>query len=179
MKSQNYISGILVIILTLPVFSFSQVTAEWKEHKVENIGFTIKYPPTWTLKDKSENAIFFITSPKESTDDQWEENFNLQYRDLSDREIDLKAYVKYNVDELKTFDNFKIVSEKSFFWFGKEMYEIIFTGNVSAISYKLKWKQWYVIYKKKGYVITYCTEAEKKDKYEVMQDRIFKSIRIK
>lgn len=83
------------------------------------------------------------------------------------------------MDEIRSFDNYKKISDRYFYWFGKETYEIIFTGNVRGIPFSLKWKQWYVIYKQKGYVITYCTEERKKDKYESVQNAIFKSIRIK
>ncbi len=174
----KYIS-LCIIMFNLVLISAGQVTTDWKEHKVSDIGFTIKYPPTWTLKPKPDNAIFFITSPKESSSDDFDENFNLQYNDIAEMGIDLKEFVKRNTEELKTFDNYKKLAERYFYWFGKEIYEIVFTGNVSAIPYPLKWKQWYIVYKQKGYVVTYCTQAEKKDKYDPVATSIFKTIRIK
>ena len=163
----------------LAISSFAQVNSTWKEHKAEDIGFTIKYPPTWTLAADAPDAKFFIRSPKENESDAFGENFNLQFRELAGQVTDLRHYVKLNTEELETFDNYKKLSDRYFYSFGKEVYEIVFSANVSAIPFRLKWKQWYVFYKNKGYVITYCTEEDKKDSWAAIEAAIFRSIRIR
>ena len=165
-------------VILLCISANAQVNSSWKEHKLDSIGFTVRYPPTWTLNNTRPGAVFFIMSPKESDNDKFDENFNLQFQTFTGS-LTLKEFVKQNMEELKTFENFKKESERYFYTFGKEAYEVVFTGNVSGIDFPLRWKQWYVVDKQRSYVITYCTAGDKKDKYESIANGVFRTIRIR
>jgi hypothetical protein len=168
-----------MLIICICMTASAQVTPSWKEYKRNELGFTIKYPPTWELKDKEEGALFFLHSPHEGETDKFNENFNLQVSDLKEKQIGVKEYIKANTEELKEIDKFKKISEREFYWFGKQSFEVVFTGSVLGIATPLKWMQWYVVNKDKVYVITYCAESEKKDNHEKAAGFIFKTIRVK
>lgn len=92
MGKQFVKSSFLIAFLFFLAFNASsQVTIDWKEHKVSDKLFIIKYPPTWKLNDSTNDAVFYITSPKETSSDEFDENFNLQYRDLSDGKLILRS----------------------------------------------------------------------------------------
>src|SRR5688572_24477997 len=53
-------------------------SSELKKYSDPNGRYTIGYPGDWKFDDKSENAVFKLTSPAENGEDKFFQNLNLQ-----------------------------------------------------------------------------------------------------
>jgi PsbP-like protein len=153
-------------LLSLAQVKPAPVPKDWKWYTHEAFGCKMAYPPDWELNDQTQGAKFFIFTPIENGDDRFRENFNLQATDISDHPATLKQYVDANLKDLKAaMKNMKTISSKYMKVNGVNTYEILYTGDLDAVDYTLKFLQRYTIIKGKAFVLTYSSEAGKRDKY--------------
>ena len=137
----------------------------------------ISYPGNWTLTDTIEGARFFIFSPSQDADDNFTENFNIQALPTEGEKIDLKQYVALNKAELeKGIGEYKKISERYLTQKGIKWYELVYTGKVESVEFKMHFVQRYTIYKETAYVVTYTADATKKDPNAIVATGILNSI---
>jgi hypothetical protein len=161
----TFLSAISFVIVAV-AYKPAPVPKDWKWYTNEEFGCKIAYPSNWELNDQTEGAKFFIFTPMESAADRFRENFNLQATDISDNPATLKQYVDANLKDLKAaMKNMKTISSKYMKVNGVNTYEILYTGDLDAVDYTLKFLQRYTIIKGKAFVLTYSSEAGKRDKY--------------
>lgn len=161
-----------LVLLTTAFFStdaWAQTfPKDWNCQSINDFNLKLCFPKQWRYDDTTKGAQFFIFTPSESDTDRFIQNFNLQARNLSGDEakISVKEYTDLNLKELKnSLGNFKQLSFKNVLVKGIKWNEIVYTGKIDEVQYQLKFTQRYTIYKGKAFVITYVSDAERKDIY--------------
>jgi len=160
----------IAIVLTIAVFNTNAQTQalpkDWTCQPASEFNLKICFPQQWRFDDTTKGARFFIFTPSESDTDRFVQNFNLQASKLGDDEKSMtaKQYTDLNLKEIKnTLTEFKQASLKEVIIKGVKWSELIYTGKIESIPYKLKFVQRYTIYKGNAFVITYTSDAERKD----------------
>ncbi|MFN4285461.1 MAG: hypothetical protein ACK4E8_05795 [Lacibacter sp.] len=140
--------------------------------------FTISYPGSWILNDKSESSILQLTSPKENDDDDFRQNLNLQIEDMSGKSTSLDEYVRTNMEGVK--DLVKGYTEVSSMFFnrnGIRAYEVVYKGRYGSMEYDIQVRQLFSIANNKAYVLTYISKADERDALETTANRIFNTFK--
>jgi eukaryotic-like serine/threonine-protein kinase len=140
---------------------------------------SISYPNNWKLDDTRDGAAFFIFSPKENDDDRFIENINLISRDITGSNISFKEYIKLNTDQIETaLTDFKKESERYFKIGNNNAFEVVYSGKIKNVDYRLKWVQRYILKGNVSYIITYSADAEKTDKYLAAAKKIINGLKL-
>ncbi len=140
--------------------------------------FTIGYPTNWTFKSNSESAVVQITSPKETDDDNFRQNVNLQIEDMSGKTMTVDQYVKSNIDGVKeSIKNYREVSSMFFNRNGSRAYEIVYKGKYGDMTYEVQIKQLFTIVNNKAYILTYISKVDERDAFETTANKIFNSFK--
>lgn len=171
----------LLVIFILAIFSSHAQTTNAPKgqacHKDEVFNINICYPETWRLDDTTKGARFFIFSPLESDTDRFFQNFNLQAKSLAGTKITLKQYVDMNLTGIKdNIQNYKQFGLRYLTQKGVQWGELIYSGDIPSVPYKLKFIQRYAIYRNNAFVITYSSDGESADKYLQTAMKIFNSV---
>ena len=174
---------IAALLLTIAFFNTHAQTQPLPKDQdcktVTEFNLKLCFPKQWRYNDTTQGARFFIFTPSESDTDRFIQNFNLQARALSGDEatITVKEYTDLNLKELKnSLTEFKQLSFKNLIVKGVKWNEIVYTGKIEEVEYKLKFTQRYTIYKGKAFVITYVSDAERKDIYYARALMVLNSI---
>lgn len=174
---------ITALLLTITFFNTHAQTQplpkDWDCKSINDFNLKLCFPKQWRYDDTTKGARFFIFTPSESDTDRFIQNFNLQARELSGDEakITVKEYTDLNMEELKnSLTEFKQLSFKNIIVKGVKWNEIVYTGKIEGVQYKLKFTQRYTIYKGKAFVITYVSDGERKDIYYARAFMVLNSI---
>jgi hypothetical protein len=139
--------------------------------------YTIGYPADWKFDDKSDNAIFKLTSPAENSDDKFFQNLNLQIEEISSSTT-VDDYVKTNMDAVKEMvKGYREVSSMFFNRNGSRAYQIIYKGKYGEMTYDIQIKQLFCVNNGKGYVLTYVSKEGERDAFETTANKIFNSFK--
>ncbi|MGG9972392.1 PsbP-related protein [Ferruginibacter sp. SUN002] len=145
------------------------------DHKIK-----FQYPQDWELTDTVSDAIVYLFTPTNGDDDRFSENLNLSFEDISSSGITFKDYVDQNVASIKdgvTITDLKQTSAKFFKWNGLQAYEIIYSGNLEGVDFRLSWIQRFFLRDGKIYLITYSADGDKKDPYVTSAKQLINSIK--
>jgi hypothetical protein len=92
--------------------------------------FSFTYPSDWTLKLPGTNTRFFVTSPKETDNDDFRENVNCIARVLEQKNFTIKMAEREIKESLaEKLKDFNVLRLEYFTWNGSETLEIDYTGN--------------------------------------------------
>lgn len=171
-----------IVICCIANFSFGQTnkaktsfaTYNNKEHKIK-----LQYPKTWELTDTVSGTVFYIFTPT-SDDDRFNENFNMSMEDMTGVNMSFKEFVETNVAGIKdgtTIGDFKQTSAKYFKWNGVQAYEIVYTGKLTDVDFRLGWTQRFLFHNGKAYILTYSADAEKKDPFLPAAKQVMNSVK--
>lgn len=175
---------IAVLLVSIAFFSTKAQTQPLPKDQdcktLDEFNFKLCFPKKWRYDDTTQVARFFIFTPSESDTDRFIQNFNLQARILNEEEakITVKEYAELNLKELKnSLGDFKQLSiRNNVVVKGVKWNEIVYTGKIDGVNYKLKFTQRYTIYKGKAFVITYVSDGERKDIYYARAFMVLNSI---
>jgi len=152
-------------------------SSELKKYSDPNGRYTIGYPGDWKFDDKSENAVFKLTSPAENGEDKFFQNLNLQIEEINSGTT-VDDYVKTNMDAVKDLvKGYREVSSMFFNRNGSRAYQIIYKGKYGEMAYEIQIKQLFCVNNGKGYVLTYVSNEGERDAYETTANKIFNSFK--
>ena len=152
-------------------------SSELKKYSDPNGRYTIGYPGDWKFDDKSDNAVFKLTSPAENGEDKFFQNLNLQIETINSSTTD-DDYVKTNMDAVKDLvKGYREVSSMFFNRNGSRAYQIIYKGKYGEMAYEIQIKQLFCVNNGKGYVLTYVSKEGERDAYETTANKIFNSFK--
>lgn len=167
-------------IITLFVvlnFTIHAQTNDWKT--IDKPNYQIKYPSTWTadLSGKM-NATFFLFAPLEGNTDKFSENINLLIQDVSAYNLDLDAYTKISVDQIKKLiTNSSLIESRKVKTANGEHQKVVYTGDQNGM--RLKFEQYYWVIKNKAYVLTLTTDISTFETYKKTGEAIMDTFKIK
>jgi hypothetical protein len=150
-------------------------SSELKKYKDPQGRYSIGYPGEWKFDDKSDNAIFKLTSPAENGEDKFFQNLNLQIEEIkSNTTVD--DYVKTNMDAVKEMvKGYREVSSMFFNRNGSRAFQIIYKGKYGEMTYDIHIKQLFCVNNGKAYVLTYVSKEGERDAFETTANKIFNS----
>ena len=152
-------------------------SGELKKYSDPQGRYSIGYPGDWKFDDKSENAIFKLTSPAENGDDKFFQNLNLQIETINSGTT-VDDYVKTNMDAVKDMvKGYREVSSMFFNRNGSRAYQIIYKGKYGEMAYEIQIKQLFCVNNGKAYVLTYVSKEGERDAYETTANKIFNSFK--
>ena len=150
----------LLIILVLPLFSFSQ---QWKTFTDTAGKFTAQYPANWVNKVKEGNRVFF-TSPGDSEADKFFENINISVTQKEGFGTGIKVsdlFPSVTNSIKKEFIEYKDEGVRYFKWNNTDAAEVIYSGYSKLDeSFKVRTTQWYCFYKSRLYMVTFVASAD-------------------
>lgn len=160
-----------------PTTNTNTASAELVKYSDPQGRFTIGYPKAWTLNEKPDNAIIQITSPKESDEDNFRQNLNLQIETVTSS-MTVDQYVKSNMDGVKdAMKDYREVSSMYFNRNGSRAFEVVYKGKYGAITYDIQIKQLFTIVNSKAYILTYVSKVDERDAFETTANKIFNSFK--
>lgn len=190
MKKLITIIGIFILIITLNACKKTEKESDElssNENTVkvekdwETLGkseYSIEYPKNWTVdKSGTEGTVFMLTSPSDSDTDKVTQNVNTVIENLPNDNIDLDAYVKAAINQVKTVYPNILKKEKMKSDTGDDFYKVVFSGKKEGINLKLE--QHYHIKNKKAYIVTFTSSVSDFDKDKVIGERILRSFKLK
>jgi len=186
MKKLIAIIGISVFIISLNACKktdadktssdVNNVIEEKDWEKLDKSEYSIQYPKDWTLDiSGTGGTVFMMTSKLDSDTDQVTQNVNGVIENLPEK-IDLDAYAKAALDQIKTvyptiLEKEKVKSENG------DFYKVIFSGQQNGMELKLE--QHYRIKNNKAYVITFTSSIDDFDKDKEIGEKIMSSFNLK
>jgi|GEM_PF-676981 hypothetical protein len=150
---------------------------DWQ--KIDQASYSIQYPSTWTLDQNGQSGIIFTCkSPLESPTDNFQENVNMTTEDLTGRSMDLDAYSKASLDQIKGYfkDVSMIENKKVNDVFGGHA-QIIYTASMDTMH--LQVEQWYWIIKDKAYILTLTALNKTFPEYKEVGENIMSTFVVK
>ncbi len=141
-------------------------------------GYSISYPASWAIKEKSDGASVIFLSAQESAFDIFMENVNVVVQDLSNNPRSLDSYTETAILQLQAVfqQNMEIIANESFYLSGQPAHKIVFTAKGDQAD--LKFMNVWTIKGQKAYQITYAALIDKFDTYLGKADRIINSFNI-
>ncbi len=170
-------SKLLIFFLFLPFSLFAQDSSmQWRNY--QKLNFSIAYPANWKLVQNPHKGIrFFLLSPLESNNDNFQENVNLVEEDISGKNLNLKTYTELTIEQLKNnlFQNCQLIEStliKSDIDHHKLIYKAIYQQR------QLKYEQYFWIIDNKAFVLTFTFEELKYEQYKALAEKILNSFKI-
>jgi len=189
MKKLITIIGISILIITLnackktekerdellSIENAVKVDKDWET--LDKSEYLIQYPKKWTVDESGTGGtVFMLTSPLDSDTDEVAQNVNTVIENLPDENIDLDAYAKAAINQIKTvYPN--IIKKKKIKSDNGSYYKIIFSGKMEGTNLKLE--QHYHIKNKKAYIITFTSSVSDFDKDKVVGEKILNTFKLK
>lgn len=148
----------LFTVICSPLLCASQ---EWKKFTDTAGNFNATYPAEWVNKIKAGNRVFF-TSPSDGAGDTFYENINIAvsynkvYANSKIREFFPDATTQISA----SFNDFKEEGLRYFKWNNMDAAELIYSGfSKTDESVKIRYTQWFCLYKSKLYLATFASDA--------------------
>jgi hypothetical protein len=163
-----------------PVTAMTDTTANTSWARLTDTTYTLRFPNTWTVDQSGlMGSRFFLFSPLDSLNDTFRENFNLIVNDMAaypDITLEYiadgaRAQVESIINEAKMLE-FRIVHNDDF-----KYYLLEYSGKQG--KFDLHWKQRFMLFDHRFYVLTFTAEAHQFDQYLPTAERIFDSFSLK
>lgn len=154
--------------------SEESVSTDWKTYTSSK--YSIGYPTTWDLDESGRMGMAIqVLAQQGSPEDLFRENVNLVIQDLKKLPIkDLKQYTEYSLAQIKTMmENSHVVSDERISRNGQDCQRVVFNSEQDGMRFTFE--QYYLIQKKKAYVLTLTCEADSFDTYSPIGESILAS----
>ncbi len=138
-------------------------TAEWKTYRTDT--FYIKYPPSWTVKDKNLLAKpmrFYLRSPRMSDHDRFSENLLVVEEPLKSART-LDEYFTQNKKEIEDVLGNGVISMHKVTDATLPYYRLDY--KVQMNNRALRFRQRYYVWHGKGFVVTFTGLEQDWNKY--------------
>lgn len=141
--------------------------------------YSINYPLAWIIDTSRQfGSDLFLLSPNESDMDKFKENVNVMVQNLKGLNFDLDKFVQLSENQIKTLvTNGKIIESKRMHQNGLEFHKLIYSGTQGVFS--LKTEQYYIVKDEKAFIVTFISEENQFDKYQVIGEAMLQSFIIK
>ena len=173
----------VLLVVETPALASSDNTSDktlpkWVHYKNVDYQIQISHPSTWKTLENYAGSIVAVYAPPDSPDDQFAENLNIVFEDISSfPEITLEQYTEKGKEVLeKILTKFSLLKNESTTISNINARTLTFTATQGI--YRLKFKQTSLIVNKRAYVITFSAEEKKFAKYENTGVSIINSFRI-
>ncbi len=173
----------VLLVVETPALAASDNTSDktlpkWVHYKNVDYQIQISHPATWKTLENYAGSIVAVYAPPDSPDDQFAENLNIVFEDISSfPEITLEQYTEKGKEVLgKMLTKFSLLKNESTTISNINARTLTFTATQGI--YRLKFKQTSLIVNKRAYVITFSAEENKFAKYENTGASIINSFRI-
>jgi len=141
------------------------------EYTNETMGLHISHPKSWTIQVEGKGVYFL--SPMENSADTMRENINVLVEDITGNTVTLAEYTASAMSQVKTLENYTIVSEGKTRLGKLAGYGIIYTATID--SHKVQFQQAWTVKGKKAYLITLAASAASFPNYTRVFGRMIKS----
>ena len=158
---------------TVRVAKPSLIARKMKTYKNEKYGISIGYPSDWEVKDNHMNTIVSFISPLASSKDTLTENMNILVEDM--KAESLEATTRAALEQLKTIENFTLVSSESLVLDNRSAKALTYTASRSPL---LKFKQVWMIHNNQLYVFTFAASAVDFREYAKIFDKMLGTLKI-
>jgi hypothetical protein len=155
----------------------NETNPKWKTF--EGTNYSIQYPPEWELNQSGQmGSTFILSSPLESSQDQFTDNVNLLIQDLSGHNLDLDKYAEISEGQVKTMiTNSTLIESKRIKTGSEEYHRMIYTGDQGI--FHLKVEQYFWVRNGKAFVLTLTCEQDKFADYKGVGEAILNSFTFK
>ena len=143
-------------------------------------GFSLKYPPSWALKENALGVVVAFISPPESALDIYQENVNIVIQDLPpEKKISLEDYSALAIKQLHAVfgQNITILESKPTYFLGKPAYKLVYFGK--GVEADLKWMHVCRIIDSRAIQFTYSALSSRFDQYLSSVEKMISSFRLK
>ena len=169
--------GLFILAISITVSGqTNNVPAGWESLIKDD--FSISHPAEWELDAPGQmGTTFLIFTPLSSSEDLFRDNLNLLVQDLSDYDLDLKAYTELSLNQIKTImADVKIIESNTLKANDRDYHKLIYTGKQG--DYNLKFEQRWWVVGKTAYVLTFTCEEDQFDNFNVAGAKVLDSFRI-
>lgn len=141
--------------------------------------FYFSYPENWESEQNTKPDMLLQIMEKHDNDkDQYRENMSVVVEDFGDKNYSLKKYSEAAESSfLKYLKKPNVYKTEHLKLSGKDAKRIFIDGKIG--KFKLSFVQYYIVFNRKAYIITYGFEEKKKEKYLLLLNEIMKSFRFK
>lgn len=165
------IIGILACV-TIVLFSCKQASkkGEWKKFTTKNNLVSFQYPDSCRLDtSRKMGADLYLFSDKN-------ENINLLIQDIENYDID--TYTKLSEGQIRSIEGSVLYESKRTELNGYAAHFLDYEANLSGHG-NLRYLQYYIIKKKKAFIITFTSELDRFEDSKELGVRIMKTFKIK
>ncbi len=149
-----------------------QDTAKYEN---QEFSFALNKPDGWESQEEVEGTVVAFMSPKESSDDSFQENISISVQD-EDETLTLESYNKAAKKQIPAaLEEGKVIETKKITLAGQGAYSLIYTGKLDGEE--LKWQAVYSIKDSKPYVVVYTARPESFDKFAVDMSSVVSSFK--
>lgn len=169
----------LFLFLTVFVFQSLSIaqTNNWKT--LQNSRYSIEYPSSWEADTSGHMGLAFVVYSIATSDkDEFRENVNFIFEDVSQHQLTLDQYSQLSENQLKKMiTDFRMVSSTRTELNGRTCRRVVFSGRQGV--YQLKYLQYYMIVGNNALVLTFTAEIAEFDKFKSTANRILESFTLK
>ena len=172
----------LMLILTCILIACNgnsnpEETITWKTYESET--FSIQYPEEWSLDTSvMANVSLIVLAPLSSAQDNFRENVNVVYQDLSASPMSLDAYVELSEKQILTFfPDPKILESTRQQKDGKEYHKLIYSA--APKGDKVTFEQYYFLKEQTFYTLTFSTPTDEFEATQKTGEAILDSFELK
>lgn len=169
-----------LIILFFIHFLVFKADAQSQTFKADSTNsFYISYPELWELEENTKPGVLLqLMEPNEDSKDLFQENFSVVLEKFLENNYSLKKYSEEaETTFLKYLTKPDVYQRESITIDGKEGNRIFIDAKIG--KYKLSFVQYFIVFDRQAYIITFSFEVKKKTKYLPLLDEIMKTFRFK
>ncbi len=165
----------------LLLFIGSTLFAQKDWNILEQDNYAISYPKDWQSSDQKPEPFiqfFLLSDEKSQKEDEYRENINLKLENLSGQEMELEAYAKISLDQIRSqMPGSQVISNEVIKINNLEARAVIWSAE-SNNGIVLKFKKTFLIHNGKAYIITFSSTEAEYDKYIKIADRIINTFNL-
>ncbi len=152
---------------------------ENKWDTLDETNYLIQYPSKWEIVKGRKLPLNAFYSPKESTEDKFQENVNVLIQSLAEEPgVDLNKFSEISLEQIKTMlTNSNIEENKRIKNTTQEYQKMIYNGDQGI--FHLKFEQYFFVSNGQAYVLTCTSEQDKFDNYKETGENILNSFKLK
>ena len=170
-------AGIGMILIAIVLWQFLS-EHQLKSYKNSEAGFSVDYPPDWSVAENSDGVAVIFKSPPENDYDFFRENVNIVVQELPASIQTIEKYTDQAIKQMKAVfeENLIILKSEPTFLSGQpaHLFEYLGKGPQSEFQMMHVW----TIKGKKAYQINFTSLESKYNLYVDQVKKMIKSFRI-
>ncbi len=124
---------LIILFFIVGIYLYSKFLGGYAIYENKDYGFSMKYPSGYSIVEGEGGTIVAFVSPKETEMDQFLENVNIVYQDMSADPLTLKQFADRAVSQLSaTFQDMNIIENIPVNVNGLSAYRIIYAAKENS-----------------------------------------------